>query len=115
MSDTIEAGPAEDQSHPIPRLDALDVHVTTDQGAYVGIIIASALRDDEISRARLQKKVEVSLGYFLSPECRERYGAPSPDRSRLWMNVHMLELIEHYRTQIEVNGVSAVVKFIGTN
>lgn len=95
--------------------------MTTDQGAYVGIVIASALRDDDISRARLQKKVEVSLGYFLSPEYRERYGAPSRDRSRLWMKVHctsdasMLELIEHYRAQIEVNGVHAVVKLIGTN
>jgi hypothetical protein len=53
-----KAGPVEDQGHPISRLDTLDTHLTTDQRAYVGIIIASPLRDDEISRTALQEKVE---------------------------------------------------------
>ncbi|WP_157994429.1 hypothetical protein [Peristeroidobacter agariperforans] len=37
------------------------------------------------------------------------------DRSHPPSDASMLELIEHYRAQIEVNGVSAVVKFIGAN
>ena len=115
------AGSAEDQGHPIPRLDTLDVHVTTDKGAYVGIVIASPLRDDEMSRARLQEKVEVTLSYFQSAEYQERYGVPCRERSRFWINVHcdsdpsMLELIEHYREQIEANDMTAVVKLIGTS
>jgi hypothetical protein len=116
-----KAGPAEDQSHPIPRLDTLDVHVTTDKGAYVGIVIASPLKDDEVSRARLQEKVEVTLSYFQTAEYREKYGRPCRERSRFWFNVHcesdpsMLELIEHYREQVEANDMTAVIKLIGTS
>jgi hypothetical protein len=115
------AGAIEDSGHPIPRLDTLDVHLTTDQGAYVGIVVASPLRDDTMSRARLQQKVEVSLSYFQSAEYRETYGLPCRERSRLWINVHydsdatMLQLIEHYRAQIEANGITAVVNLIGTS
>jgi hypothetical protein len=102
-------------------LDTLDVNVTTDKGAYVGIVIASPLKDDEISRARLQEKVEVSLSYFQSAEYREKYGTPCRERSRLWINVHcdsdasMLQLIEHYRAQIEANDITVVVKLTGSN
>jgi hypothetical protein len=115
------AGPAIDANHPIPNLDTLDVHVNTDKGAYVGIVIARPLKDDEISRARLQRKIEVALSFFNSEEYRELHGAPCRTRSRLWINVHsgsdaaMLTLVEHYRTQIEANDVTAVVKLIGTN
>jgi hypothetical protein len=95
--------------------------VTTDQGAYVGIIIATPLRDDEISRARLQEKVEVSLSYFQSAKYRETYGAPCRERSRLWISIHrdsdaaMLSLVEDYRAQIEGNDMTVVVKIIGTS
>jgi hypothetical protein len=115
------AGPVIDADHPIPNLDTLDVHVNTDKGAYVGIVTARPLKDDEISRARLQRKIEVALSFFNSEEYRELHGAPCRTRSRLWINVHsgsdaaMLTLVEHYRTQIEANDVTAVVKLIGTN
>ena len=114
-----KAGPAEDRDHPIPRLDTLDVHVETKRGAFVAIIIATPLRDDEMSRARLQEKVEVSLSYFQSAEYREKYGTPCRAHSRIWIKVHcnsdtaMLQLIEHYRKQIEANDLTAVVKLIG--
>lgn len=120
--DTLQAaGAIEDPSHPIPRLDTLDVHLSTDQGAYVGIVVASPLRDDNMSRARLQQKVEVSVSYFQSAEYREKYGLPCREHSRLWINVHcdsdatMLQLIEYYRAQIEANGMTAVVKLIGSS
>jgi hypothetical protein len=116
-----DAGPDEDVNHPIPRLDTLDVHLNTERGAYVGIVIASPLRDDPVSRARLQRKVEVSLGFFQSEEYRGEHGAPEHGRSRLWISIHsgsdpaMLELVDHYRAEIEANGVTARVKFVGTN
>jgi hypothetical protein len=121
VANHIDAGPLEDVNHPIPRLDTLDVHVNTDKGAYVGIVIASPLKNDDLSKARLQRKIEVSLEFFLSSEYRALHGAPCRTQSRLWINVHsdtdaeMLALIEHYRVQIEANDVSAVVKLIGTN
>jgi hypothetical protein len=116
-----KAGPVEDQSHPIPRLDTLDVHITTDRGVYVGIVIASPLKDDAVSRARLQEKVEVTMNYFQTAEYREKYGLPCRERSRFWFNVHcesdpsMLELIEHYREQVEANDMTAVIKLIATS
>ena len=116
-----KAGPVEDQGHPIPRLDTLDTHLETDQGAYVGIVIAAPLRDDGISRARLQEKVEVSLSYFQSAEYREKYGAPCRERSRVWISIHrdsdpaMLDLIEHYRAQIEANDMTVVVELTGAS
>jgi hypothetical protein len=117
----IDAGPVEDANHPIPRLDTLDVHLSTDKGAYVGIVIATPLKNDDLSKARLQRKIEISLEYFLSSEYRALHGAPCRTKSRLWINVHadtdaeMLALIEHYRVQIEANNVSAIVQLIGTN
>ena len=121
MTADSDAGPIEDIDHPIPRLDTLDVLRFTDRGAYVGIVIASPLKDDAISRARLLRKIEVSLGYFRSAEYRERYGAPDPKRSRLWVHVHadsdarMLALLEHYCSQFVANGVTARLELIGTN
>jgi hypothetical protein len=116
-----KAGPVEDQGHPIPRLDSLDVQLTADKGAYVGIVIASPLKDNEMSRARLHEKVEVSVRYFRTAEYRERYGAPCRERSRFGFHVHygsdasMLQLIEHYREQIESNDIAAAVRLIGTS
>jgi hypothetical protein len=102
-------------------LDSLDVHLATDKGAYVGIVIASPLRDDEVSRARLREKIEVTLSYFESAEYQEKYGRPNREHSRFWINVHydsdqsMLELIEHYRAQIGANDITAVVNRIVTS
>ena len=115
MSAQFNPGAVEDNNHPIPRLDTLDVHVETNKGAYVAIVIGSPLKNDEVSRARLQAKVEVSLGYFRSAEYREKNGEPSHDRSHILFKVHcdsdaeMLRLIDHYREQIEANDVSTKV------
>jgi hypothetical protein len=115
VSARADAGAIEDNGHPIPRLDTLDVHVATNKGASVAIVIGSPLKNDEMSRARLQVKVEVSLGYFRSAEYRDRYGQPSRDRSHILFKVHrdsdseMLRLIDHYREQIEANDVSTKV------
>ena len=115
------AGPLEDVNHPIPRLDTLDAVVDTDRGAYLGIVIATPLRDDEVSRERLRRKFELSLGYFQTPEYRERCGLPMPDRSKIYLNIHadsdssMLELVERYMAQVLANGITPVLKLIHTN
>ena len=106
----------EDNSHPIPRLDTLDVHIPTDKGAYVGVVIASPLLDDEMSRARLKEKIDVSVSYFYSSEYRAKYGSPCILRSRLWIPIHedsdpkMIALVDDYCAMIQANGVRAVRK-----
>jgi hypothetical protein len=114
-------GDDEDVEHAIPRLDTLDALLTTDRGAYVGIVIATPLRDDAVSRARLLRKVEVSVSYFLSDEFRVQYGVPTPDNARLRIHVHagsvasMLALIHNYCSQVLSNGISPEVELIGTH
>jgi hypothetical protein len=74
--------------HPISRLDTYDTVVTTGRGGYLGLVIAGPLRDDEVSRARLKKKIGLYLGYFQSPRYLDRYAAPSLDRSRIYISIH---------------------------
>jgi hypothetical protein len=111
------AGPPEDVNHPIPRLDTFDTVLTTERGAYLGLVIATPLRDDSISRARLHRKVGMYLQYFRSQEYQERCGAPLPDRSRIYVSVHpasdpsMLKLIEDYTSNMPEQGITPVLKF----
>jgi hypothetical protein len=113
-----DAGPLEDANHPIPRLDTVDTEVTTYRGAYVGLIISTPLRDDATSRARLHRKFELYLGYFQSPKYRERCGAPMPDRSKIFVDIHagsdpsMLQLVEGYMAQVSQNGIDPILKLI---
>jgi len=116
-----EAGATEDVNHPIPRLDVLDTVVTTERGAYVGILISTPLRDDPISRARLRRKIELSLGYFAGADYLARFGPADPAHSKLYLSVHansdagMIELIEQYCAQFPASGVAAVLELSGTN
>ena len=102
--------------HPISSLDTYDTVVTTDRGAYLGLVIASPLRDDEVSRARLKKKIDLYTGYFQSPQYLERCGTPSLDRSRVYISIHagsapsMLELVESYDAHFRDFGITLVVK-----
>jgi len=116
-----DAGPLEDVEHPIPRIDTLDTELTTERGAYIGMVIATPLKDDAISRARLQRKFEVYLSYFASREYRERCGPPLPDRSKIYLNIHassdqsMIQLVESYMAQLPDNGITPVMKLIHGN
>lgn len=116
-----DAGPDEDVNHPIPSLDTLDTLLESDQGARVGIVIATPLLDDPVSRARLQRKVEVTLGYFSGAAFRERHGAPNPAHCKIYVSVHarsdpsMLSLVQHYCSQFTANGIAPVVKLIETD
>jgi hypothetical protein len=110
-----------DEHHPIPRVDAYDTLLKTERGAYLGLVIASPLRDDAHSRQRLQRKLEIYLEYFQSPEYRERCGPPKPDRSRIYVSIHstsdpaMLDLVNHFLDQMLVNGITPVLELIHGN
>jgi hypothetical protein len=110
-----------DERHPIPRVDAYDALLTTDQGAYLGLVIASPLRDDEVSRIRLQRKLEMYMTYFQSPEYRDRCGAPSPTHCKIYVSIHsssdaaMLDLVNHYLDQMPSNGICPILKLTDGN
>jgi len=121
MDDPADPGPAQDLEHPIPRLDALDTVVTHERGAYVGIVIASPLRDDPLSRARLLRKIEVTLQYFQSPEFTKRCGQPTPQRCKVYISVHsgsdpaMIDLVEDCRARISEVGATPVISLTHVN
>jgi len=103
-------------AHPIASLDTFDDVLTTDRGAYLGLVIAGPLMDDEVSRARLKRKMELYVGYFLSQAYRDRYGSAGLDRSRIYISIHagsdtsMLKLVEDYCDYIRGNGITPVIK-----
>jgi len=111
----------EDANHPIPRLDTYDTLVQTERGAYLGIVIAAPLRDDERSRVRLRRKFEGAFGYFRSADYLARCGTPKPEHCRLYVNIHsgsdpeMLRLVEHYCAVIAAGGVTPVVTFVASS
>jgi hypothetical protein len=111
-----DPGPAQDLTHPIPRLDTIDTELTTDRGAYIGIVIASPLIDDPLSKARLLEKVELYLSYFESPQFLKRCGEARPDRCRIYVSVHsgtdpkMLDLIDQCGARILVKGITPVIQ-----
>jgi hypothetical protein len=111
-----EADQTQPTTHPIASLDGFDNVVAFDRGAYLGLVIASPLKDDEVSRARLRKKIELYVGYFLSQEYRDRHGCPGLDRSRIYVSVHagsdasMLKLIETYSDDVRGNGITLIIK-----
>jgi hypothetical protein len=116
-----DAGPDEDLIHPIPRLDTLDALVESDQGARIAIVIATPLLDDARSRARLQRKFEVSMAYFGSPKFREKHGPPNPHHCKLYFSVHassdvqMIEIIQQLRPQVECNGIAFSFRLTSAN
>ena len=112
-----DPGPLEDANHPIPRLDTYDTLLEFAKGAYLGIVIATPLKDDERSRARLRRKFEVALGYFRSVDYLARCGTPQPAHCRLYVNIHsgsdaeMLRLVEQHCAEIAASGITPVITF----
>jgi hypothetical protein len=112
--------PPEDVNHPIPRLDTHDTLVETAKGAYLGIVIASPLKDDQRSRARLRRKFESAASYFRSTEHIARCGTPQPEHCRLYVNIHsgsdpeMLRLVELHCAEIAASGIAPVVTFVAS-
>jgi hypothetical protein len=121
MSCATDTEPEEDLDHPIPRLDALDVLLDSDQAVRVGIVIAAPLIDSPKSRVRLERKLELCLNYFWTEAVRQRYGSPRPEAYHLYISVHagsdqsMLDLIQSQEDRIARHGVRPVIQLIGAN
>ena len=117
MAQHADSEPLEDVNHPIPRLDTYDTLLEFAKGAYLGIVIAAPLKDDERSRARLRRKFEVALGYFRSEAYLARCGTPQPTHCRVYVNIHsgsdaeMLRLIEQHCAEVASSGITPVVTF----
>jgi len=79
----------DDQEHPIPRVDAIDVHsVWKTGGSDLNIVIASPLLGDGRSMNRLLRKLQLYLQFIGSTDYDTQCGPPAPERTTIVVNVH---------------------------
>ena len=108
---------ADDDSHPIPCLTALDVFgVKKDGGADLVLVIASPLKADERSQRRLLQKIENYLGFISSDEFLAEAGPPSPANTKITVKVHpdsdsaISELLDRCVDWVAENNATLVVE-----
>jgi hypothetical protein len=101
-----------DDNHPIPTLSNIDFVVALEgRGAYYGLVVASPLGADKQSQDRLIKKIEIYLNDFLSAETKREIGAPSLDKTRIYVVIHpkshpaIFELLRRCRNWTESNKI----------
>jgi len=82
-------GPIEDPTHPIRRLDTVDlISEKKTGGIMLAIIAGGALGDDARTQTRLVEKIGGYLHYIGSPEFRAEFGEPSPERTTIVVKAH---------------------------
>jgi hypothetical protein len=115
MSDEL----ADDDSHPIPKVDVIDyVRSIKDGGAGYALVIASPIGGDQRSMHRLTKKIQVYVEDFFSKESNERQGTPAPGKMWIFVNIHKdsspeaFETIRKHVPWIFDNGIRLVVSTI---
>ncbi len=79
----------DDPSHPIPGLNALDIHtVKIAGGSDLTIVIASPLQSDERSLRRLRSKIQNYLGFLSTPEFQATSGVATPENTSIFVQIH---------------------------
>jgi len=101
----------DDESSPIPFLDKIDVEVSTDKGAYLGVVIAAPLSGDVSSQNRLLKKLDGYFAHIQSERSKWREGHDTEMLIRLWVYVHpdsaqvIFELLQRCNSWAEEHNV----------
>ena len=110
-------GPIEDPTHPIRRLDTVDlISEKRTGGIMLAIIAGGALGDDAKTQTRLVEKIGGYLNYISSPEFRARFGEPSPERTTIVVQAHqgsapvITELLKHCAKWAKASRVSMVLE-----
>jgi hypothetical protein len=79
----------EDQSHPIARLDVIDISgIRRDGGADLAIVIANPLDSSARSVFRLFTKIDGYLNHIASQDFRQECGPPSAETTRIVVDIH---------------------------
>ena len=110
--------PRNDQDHPIPNLNVIDVSAyLKDGGADLSIIVASPIQSDERSQTRLLDKIQGYLAHLQSDEFAADSGIPpSPDNTRITVLLHpessdvIRGLLERCSSWVLSNGATLVVR-----
>ena len=76
-----------DESHPIPKLDVIDIHARRRSGGSdLVIIVASALSADARSVFRLFRKLDSYLREIDSDAYRQEFGEANPESTGIFSN-----------------------------
>jgi hypothetical protein len=71
----------DDEHHPVPSVDKLDlVAARRDGGAHLVIIVAGPLQEDERSQRRLLTKLNNYVMFVNSDEFQQEFGSPDPSK-----------------------------------
>jgi hypothetical protein len=105
-----------DESHPIPKLDVIDVQAVKDDGSNrLVVVIASPLDERPRSVLRLFTKLEAYLWYVGSDAYRHTYGEASPERTCIELRIHpasasaIFELLQALPEWVQKQGASLIV------
>src|SRR5215831_4067726 len=110
---------ADDDSHPIPRVGAIDfVRTIKGGGAAYGLVIAKPIGPDHRSMLRLAKKIEGYVEDFYSVESKDIQSTPAPGKMWIFVNIHKdsspraFEMVREYMPWIVDNGIKLVINSI---
>jgi uncharacterized protein YtpQ (UPF0354 family) len=79
----------DDETHAIPHIDVVDVHVKSKSGgSKLLIVIVSPLKADARSIFRFFLKLDGYLDYISSDAYKAEYGAPHPDSTSIEVKIH---------------------------
>src|SRR5690349_8313639 len=110
---------ADDDSHPIPKVDVIDyVRTIENGGAGYALVVASPLEPDQRSLRRLTRKLQAYVEDFFSKESKMRQGAPSPGKMWIFVNIHQdscpeaFNIVKSHAPWILDHGIRLVVNTI---
>jgi hypothetical protein len=107
----------DDDSHPIPSVNNLDmIAQRRTGGADLLILVPTPLEADERSQRRLVQKIENYLGFIVSSEFKQEFGAPDPSTVRIVVKINndsdpaVFALLKRCEPWVNDNQVSLVVE-----
>lgn len=119
--ETVDDG-SNDDSHPIPNLDVIDVYLTLKGGgASLGLVMATPLQADVRSMYRLFRKIDSYLQFIASPDHEDKCGKATPENTRIDIAMHkdtapvMLEFIRSLDEWIATGGATLTVRMLDEN
>ncbi len=106
----------DDEDHPLPYLDRLDmVGALRTGGAHLFIVVSGPLHADERSQSRLLRKFDGYLSFIASPDFGGEFGAPDPSTTRIVVRIDpasdpaIFELLRRCEPWVREAGATLVV------
>jgi hypothetical protein len=107
---------AEDDEHPIPNLDVVDIHARKKGGgSTLSMLIASPLHADARSAYRLARKLDTYIQFMSAAEIVTECGTPTPTNTEINVVIHgasdqaMLDLLSGLEDVVARHGAKLVV------